>query len=45
MNIPIRKVNLMDSHLDGPLWYARKMVLGQKMTLDFNGIDFLARNA
>lgn len=41
MNIPIRKVNFMDSHLDGPLWYARKMVLGQKMTLDFNGIDFL----
>lgn len=41
MNIPIRKVNFMDSHLDGILWYIRKMTPGKKTALDFGGIDFL----
>lgn len=45
MNIPIRKLYYVDSQLDGPLWYARKIPAGQKATLDFNEIKFLRPEA
>ena len=45
MNIPIRKLYYVDSQLDGPLWYARKIPAGQKAPLDFYEIKFLRPEA
>ena len=41
MIIPVRKLNYMDSHLDGLLWQTQKLLPEQKVQLNFNEVDFL----
>ena len=41
MIIPVRKLNYMDSHLDGLLWQTQKLMPTQTVQLDFKEIGFL----
>lgn len=41
MIIPVRKLNYMDSYLDGLLWQAQKLTPAEKTVLDFKEVGFL----